>query len=61
MGDVVQFKRPNAAVKHKGKSLCRSGFHKWQVEKERQFDVKQGKLVTSYRCMRCGETKVTSH
>ena len=61
MGDVVKFKRASAAVKHKGKSLCRSGFHKWQVEKERQFDVKQGKLVTLYLCMRCGEKKVTSH
>lgn len=44
--------------KHKGKTLCRSGFHKWDVVKEKQFDVKQGKLVTVYRCSRCGEQKV---
>jgi hypothetical protein len=27
------------------------------VVKENQFDVKQGKLVTLYRCARCGATK----
>lgn len=61
MGEVVQFKRPSAAEKHKGKTLCRSGFHKWAVVQEKQFDVKQGKLVTLYRCQRCGEQKVKAH
>ncbi|BFM17233.1 hypothetical protein R50073_34160 [Maricurvus nonylphenolicus] len=61
MGDVVKFKRPTAAEKHKGKSLCRSGFHKWEVVQEKQFDVKQGKLVTIYKCKRCGKQKVTAH
>ncbi|WP_018954280.1 hypothetical protein [Thioalkalivibrio sulfidiphilus] len=58
MGDVIQFKRPKAAEKHKGKTLCRSNFHKWEVLKEKQFDVKQGKLVTVERCARCGEIRV---
>jgi hypothetical protein len=48
MGDIVQFKRPTVAQRHKGNTLCRSGFHKWEVLKEKQFDVKQGKLVTVY-------------
>lgn len=61
MGDVLQFKRPTAAEKHKGKTLCRSGFHKWLVVKEKQFDVKQGKLVTVYKCKRCGVQKVEAH
>ncbi|TQV86781.1 hypothetical protein FKG94_00080 [Exilibacterium tricleocarpae] len=61
MGDVVPFKKPKLSEKHKGKSLCRSGFHKWQVVKEKQFDVKRGKLVTVYRCSRCQAEKVTSH
>ncbi|MBF28597.1 MAG: hypothetical protein CL447_01975 [Acidimicrobiaceae bacterium] len=39
MGDVVQFKKKSAAEKHKGKTLCRSGFHKWEVVTEKQFDV----------------------
>ncbi len=58
MGDVLPFKRPSAKEKHKGKTLCRSGFHKWLVVKERQFDVKQGRLITLYRCSRCGEEKI---
>ncbi len=61
MGDVVQFKKKSAAERHKGKTLCRSGFHKWEVVTEKQFDVKQGRLVTAYRCSRCGEKKVKAH
>ncbi|GAB1266487.1 hypothetical protein NBRC116493_19090 [Aurantivibrio infirmus] len=59
MGDVIEFKKPNEKLseKFKGKSLCRDGFHKWEVDKAKQFDVKQGKLVTVYRCSRCGEKK----
>lgn len=58
MGDVVQFKRPSPAQKHKGKTLCRSGFHKWKVVTSKKFDVKQGKLVTVSKCERCGKEKV---
>ena len=57
MGEVVPFKRPKASVKHKGNTLCKNGFHKWVIEKEKTFDVKEGKLVTSYRCKRCNATK----
>ncbi len=57
MGDVIQFKKPNLNEKFKNRGLCRSGFHKWEVQSERRFDVKQGKLVTTYRCARCGISK----
>ena len=57
MGDVVKFKRPSLKQKHKGKSLCKHGFHKWVTEKANQFDVKQGKLVTVMRCSRCQASK----
>ena len=57
MGDVVKFKKPKLAEKHRGKGLCKSGHHKWQVEKAQQFDVKQGRLVTLFRCERCGKTR----
>jgi hypothetical protein len=57
MGEVVKFRRPKPSEKHAGKTLCRSGFHKWKVARERPFDVKQGKLITVYRCERCGATK----
>ncbi len=57
MGDVVQFKRPKPSQVHTGNTLCRSGFHKWEILNDRQFDVKQGKLVTVYRCKRCKKIK----
>jgi len=59
--NVIAFKRPSAKEKHKGKTLCRSGFHKWKVVTERKFDVKQGKLVTLYECTRCKAQKSTAH
>lgn len=57
MGEVLKFKRPALSEKHKGKTLCKSGFHKWEAQAERPFDVKLGKLVTLYRCARCGATR----
>lgn len=57
MGEIIRFKKPSLAEKHRGKGLCRSGFHKWEIVQEKQFDVKQGKLVTIYKCKRCGEMK----
>lgn len=58
MAEIVPFKRPSAAQRHKGKALCREGHHKWAVDKARKFDVKQGKLITVYRCARCGKERV---
>jgi len=57
MGEIVPFKKPKLSEKHKGKILCRNGHHKWEIVNERKFDVKLGKLVTCYRCKRCGMTK----
>jgi hypothetical protein len=57
MGEVVQFNRPKLLEPHKGNTLCRSGFHKWEILNEKQFDVKQGKLITVYQCKRCLITK----
>lgn len=61
MADILPFKKRSVQQKHKGKTLCRHGHHKWVVDKEKQFDVKQGRLVTVYRCVRCGKTKVKAH
>ena len=61
MGEVIPFKRTKAADKFKGSSLCRDGFHKWVVVKDKQFDVKRGQLVTIYRCARCRTEKVKLH
>jgi hypothetical protein len=56
MADILPFKRPEKKTPKKG--LCQHGFHRWQVCKEKQFDVKQGRLVTVLRCERCGIEKV---
>ncbi len=61
MSDVIPFRKPSLKEKHRGKTLCKHGHHKWQVDKAKQFDVKQGKLVTVYRCSRCDKTRVKSH
>jgi hypothetical protein len=57
MADILTFRRPKASEKHQGNTLCRRGFHKWQVDKASVFDVKQGRLVTVHRCTRCGQVK----
>lgn len=59
MGDILPFKRPEKKKPRKG--LCQHDVHKWVVSKDKQFDVKAGKLVTVYRCERCGKQKVKSH
>ena len=59
MGNVVQFKKPSLKNKHKGRTLCKSGFHKWEII-ETPFDVKKGKMLTRYRCSRCNEIKTES-
>jgi|TARA_R110000772_G_scaffold141114_4_gene250426 hypothetical protein len=58
VADILTFRRPSLKEKHKGNTLCRHGHHKWLVDKAKQFDVKQGRLVTVYCCARCGERKV---
>ncbi len=57
MADILPFKRP---VK-KSQGLCQHGYHKWVVWQKKPFDVRQGKLVTVYRCQRCGKQKVEKH
>lgn len=54
MGDILPFNRRNP----KKQGLCQHGFHKWVVFKDKQFDVRKGKLVTVYRCERCQLQKV---
>lgn len=56
MGDVIAFKRP-AKKPAAGNTLCKEGHHKWVIDKEKQFDSKQGRLVTLFKCSRCGKKK----
>ena len=57
MGEILPFQKRSLKDRHKGNTLCRHGHHKWVVDKARQFDVKQGKLVTVLQCSRCGKQK----
>lgn len=57
MGEVIKFPPRGRQQRADGKTLCRHGFHKWKVVNTRKFDVRQGKLVTVYRCERCGRAK----
>jgi hypothetical protein len=61
MAKILTFKKPTAKERNQGKTLCLNDFHKWQIVSERKFDVKQGRLVTLYRCRRCGKEKTELH
>ena len=57
MADILPFKKRSLKEKHRGNTLCRNGHHKWVIDKAQQFDVKQGRLVTVYRCARCDKSR----
>lgn len=59
MSKILPFKKPSKKAKAEGKTLCGRGFHKWSIDQKKQFDVKQGRLVTIRRCLRCNATKTT--
>lgn len=54
MSNVLPFRKPAAPPQ----GVCQHGFHRWKILTEKQFDTRQGKLVTVWRCERCGERKV---
>jgi len=58
MGDIVTSTKPSLREKAEGRTLCKSGFHRWKVVAEKKFDVKRGKLVTLLRCERCGKEQI---
>ena len=49
-----KFRKAKRKSASQGKTLCRRGFHKWQFDDKKQFDVKSGKLVSVEVCSRCG-------
>ena len=60
VSDVIRLDKKRAqkkAAMARGKTLCGSGFHKWEIVQQQRFDVKQGRLVTVSRCRRCGAEK----
>ena len=61
MADIIRFRKPRASEKARGKTLCKRGFHKWVISQDKQFDSRQGRLVTVYRCSRCDASKIKAH
>jgi hypothetical protein len=57
MSNVINLKKAKQQ-RADGKTLCSSGFHKWELLSGRRFDVKQGRLVSAKRCKRCGEERI---
>jgi hypothetical protein len=58
MAQILTFKPRKPNEPRRGNILCRSGHHKWAIDKRSVFDVKLGRLVNRYRCTRCGQIKV---
>ncbi|WP_198266274.1 hypothetical protein [sulfur-oxidizing endosymbiont of Gigantopelta aegis] len=56
---LQQFKQQQLKKKNKANTLCKSGFHQWKIIHAEQFDVKKGKLVTTYQCQHCAKIKTT--
>lgn len=51
------FRKAQRKQKAAGKTLCRSGRHKWVLDKASVFDSKSGKLVNRYVCEHCAKVK----
>lgn len=56
--DLNKYRKRSRKERGSGTTLCRSGFHKWIDDGTKQFDVKQGRLVSRQRCQRCDATRV---
>jgi hypothetical protein len=55
--DLNKFKKLRRQQRGRNTTLCKSGFHKWVFSEKKQFDVKQGKLISVERCERCQLTR----
>ena len=55
--NLDKFRKQRRKARGSGSTLCRSGFHQWKDAETKQFDVKQGRLVSVQRCARCNRTR----
>ena len=55
------FKKQQLKKKNKANTLCKSGFHKWEIIHKEHFDIKKGQLITTYQCRFCKITKTRVH
>ncbi|HCD26548.1 MAG TPA: hypothetical protein DER02_03450 [Gammaproteobacteria bacterium] len=56
--DLNKYKKKRRKENAKATTLCKSGFHKWTDDPKKQFDVREGRLISIQICSRCGTTKV---
>ncbi|MFO1352061.1 MAG: hypothetical protein U1F68_15845 [Gammaproteobacteria bacterium] len=57
---LAKARKAKRQARASGKTLCANGFHQWAIAQEKPFDVQQGRLVTVYRCSRCGAQKMSA-
>lgn len=60
MGELVSLQKHKKALRRqraKGATLCGHGHHRWVRMDADPFDVRTGRLVTRWRCSRCGAEK----
>jgi len=57
VSDILPFRKPDLKERARARILCGYGLHRWRIVQEKQFDVRMGRLVTMYRCSRCGAVK----
>jgi predicted metal-binding membrane protein len=55
--NLTTIRRARLQARAKGVTLCRAGFHKWKTVTDKCFDVRQGKLITVQRCIRCEQER----
>ena len=55
--NLDKFRKQRRKARGSGSTLCRSGFNQWKDDETKQFDVKQGRLVSVQRCARCNRTR----
>jgi len=55
--NLEKFRKHKQQRRAQAHTLCKSGFHKWQFDDKKQFDVQQGKLVSIEHCIRCGKLR----
>ncbi len=55
--NLQRYKKDRLKRRGKETTLCARGFHKWVFDDKKQYDVKQGKLISVQRCSRCGKQR----
>lgn len=59
MSQIISLDKARKKAKEsRKKGLCQHDIHQWEIWQRKPFDSRSGKLVTVYRCKRCGKQKV---